>query len=197
MPAVISIPIIVLHKVRISPHQKFALGAFLCLSVCMIAIAIIRVAGVVMGEQLIDMQWEVFWGAIESDIAVIVVSITAFRSLLGMKHSQNRDQKQRAWYTSRLKQGFWKKVSTESSLDTMKELPQIPGATMTGVRTYIRGAGQTMQSSGSDTLYEECESVKGVPGVKDALPIEASMPGPHYRYCWYGLPMHWDVNQRC
>ena len=120
------------------------LGAFLCLSICMIVFAIIRVAGVIIQHKLIDVQWEVFWGAVEADVAVIVVSITAFRSLLGMKNSQNRDQKQqRAWYTYRQKQSFWRKKSTEEEgPDTMKQLPKIPRATITGVRTYIQGAGR-------------------------------------------------------
>lgn len=43
--AVLAIPIWILWRVCLKPNQKFGLAAFLCLSICMIIMAIVRVSG--------------------------------------------------------------------------------------------------------------------------------------------------------
>lgn len=62
----------------------------------MIMIAIIRVSGLRIRKSNIDVQWEVFWQDIEATVAVIMVSITAFRSLMGMKALKAREKRQRS-----------------------------------------------------------------------------------------------------
>lgn len=134
---VISIPVLLLWKVRIKSQQKIFLGIFLCLSICMIMIAIIKVSGLRIRKSQIDVQWEVFWQDVEATVAVIMVSITAFRSMIGMKTLKAREKRQRSWYSYRRKllARNFRKVSKDET--DIEQLPSIPRATLTGMRTFI------------------------------------------------------------
>ncbi|MCJ1465352.1 hypothetical protein MMC07_003970 [Pseudocyphellaria aurata] len=132
------IPVLVLWKVKIQRSQKIFLGMFLCLSLCMIVIAIVRVSGVRV-HQNIDTQWSIFWGEVEANVAVIMVSITAFRSLLGLNALKSRQVKERAWYYCRKKIALEKEAKKLNSNFRANWLPAIPGTTVTGIRTQIWG----------------------------------------------------------
>ena len=84
--------------------------------------------------------WNTFWVQVESCVSVIMVCMTAFRTLfVASKRSKDAQPK----YHKRLpyKQSFWKKKGEI-------ELPNIPiGATMTGMRTLIRENGRTSVGS--------------------------------------------------
>lgn len=67
--------------VKISLKQKLALAAMLCLSVFMIIIAIVRVAGSLLPGDITDTVWLFFWQTMEAAVAVIIVALTGFRSL--------------------------------------------------------------------------------------------------------------------
>ena len=54
----------------------------------MISIAIIRVAFAKLPNQITDTVWLIFWQGIESSVAIITVSLVAFRSLLGPNGSK-------------------------------------------------------------------------------------------------------------
>ena len=69
--------------VKIDLRRKFALATILCLSVFMIIIAIVRVAASVLPGGVTDTAWLFFWQTMEAAVAVITVSLTAFRSLFG------------------------------------------------------------------------------------------------------------------
>lgn len=133
------IPVILLWNVKIKRSQKLLLGLFLCLSICMIITAIVRISGLRLSNKSIDVQWEVFFQQVEASVSVITVSLTAFRSLLGLKALKSREKKDRAWYSYRrmalLKKG---RKTSESELNG-EQLPSIPSATLTGMRTFIRG----------------------------------------------------------
>lgn len=146
------IPVLVLWKVKIQRGQKIFLGMFLCLSLCMIVIAIVRVTGVRVHENL-DTQWSIFWGEVEAIVAVIMVSITAFRSLLGLKVLKSREAKERAWYYYRRKLAFQKDNKKSNFNSRGNWLPAIPGATVTGIRTRIWGErdSKTLDSGVSET----------------------------------------------
>lgn len=106
----------------------------------MIILAIVRVSGIHMKQQnSVDIVWDIFWLEVEAAIAVIMVSITEFRSLLGMKA---REKRERYWLDSRrpkmLARYFKKSTPNEFEL---ADLPYIPGATLTGMRTVIHGTG--------------------------------------------------------
>ena len=85
---IISVPIALLWNVKISLRRKLELGGVLCLSLFMIAIAIVRVALAELPEGITDTTWLVFWQGIESCVAIITVSIVAFRSLLSPQGSK-------------------------------------------------------------------------------------------------------------
>lgn len=80
--------------------QQLGLGIFLCLSVIMTIIAIIRISGYrfhgvgIRGS--IDSTWAFFWLYLEACVAVIMSSITAFRSLFihGSSKTIDRNENQ-------------------------------------------------------------------------------------------------------
>ncbi|KAL8627148.1 hypothetical protein Q9189_007157 [Teloschistes chrysophthalmus] len=79
--AVVSIPIALLWNVRIKLRQKLGIGALLCLSAVMSIIAIVKASGIRTPSDSFDILWELFWQQIEACVAVLMVSITAFRSI--------------------------------------------------------------------------------------------------------------------
>ncbi|KAL9030054.1 MAG: hypothetical protein Q9196_001790 [Gyalolechia fulgens] len=88
----ISIPISLLWNVRIKTRQKLGIGAFLCLSIVMIIIAIIKASGIRTSVDSFDLVWEVFWQQMEACAAVLMVSLTAFRSVF-LSNKQRVDQR--------------------------------------------------------------------------------------------------------
>ncbi|KAF2470517.1 uncharacterized protein BDR25DRAFT_303960 [Lindgomyces ingoldianus] len=87
---IVAIPIWILHNVRIKLTQKFAIGVFLCLSVVMVAITITRTA-VAYHNNRWDMTWEYLILYLESCIAIIMASATAFRTVF-VEHRRRREQ---------------------------------------------------------------------------------------------------------
>lgn len=100
----------------------------------MIIIAIVRISGVSHKKTAVDIVWELFWLGIEAAVAVIMVSVTAFRSLLGIEAQKAREKRK----SKPLIRVFKKTSQNESDL---VQLPSIPGATLTGIRTFINGNG--------------------------------------------------------
>lgn len=136
---VIMIPVILLWNVKIKRSQKLLLGIFLCLSIFMIIIAIMRASGLLRSNRTIDVQWEVFFQHIEASVSVTTVSLTAFRSLLGVRALNSREKKERAWYSHRRILFLKKGRKTSESDFNGDQLPSIPSATLTGLPTFIRG----------------------------------------------------------
>lgn len=185
---VISIPILVLQKSQMKPKQKLGLGIFLCLSLVMILITIIRASNLPNRNPL--STWQYMWLYLEACIATIMASITAFRTLFVQRNSADKKQKAAAaaaavsppsgsYYSSvreklLRKMGRWKRLgggweemssgeragSDEGSAKGGKDLPQVPSATMTGIRTFIYRNGRTVDEdsvvrSGLYTFDEE------------------------------------------
>ena len=141
---VVSIPVALLWKVRINVRQKIGLGVFLCLSLVMAVVSIIRIAGIKLAGGTVDIVWLVFWQQQECSIAVAMVSVSAFRSLFVANASNNVSPKHPKLSS------YWRRrlLQKRSNFDrdngsSGKELPQIPSATLTGMRTMIRGAGMS------------------------------------------------------
>ena len=74
------IPIYLIWLLRARARQKFELAIFLCLSIFMIILAIVRIGGLRYNNR-IDLSWNHFWFHLESCTAVTMLSATAFRSL--------------------------------------------------------------------------------------------------------------------
>ncbi|KAL8791318.1 MAG: hypothetical protein Q9195_005937 [Heterodermia aff. obscurata] len=163
----VAIPLSLLWRVKIRLQQKIILSTFLCLSVCMFAICLVRMMGFsihgntsaividlarMRGMAIdrntgatVDPQWTVFWQLVEASVAVTVVSLTAFRSLYNMKTQQEQKNKKRheLWLSSYRKRLISRKKMrrVDEFGDTVQDehysLPNIPGATLTGMRTFI------------------------------------------------------------
>lgn len=77
---VVAIPVSLLWRVRMKAAQKLALGVFLCLSVCMIIAAIVRLSTIRYHGKP-EAPWSLMWHHIEACVAVTMLSLTAFRSV--------------------------------------------------------------------------------------------------------------------
>jgi len=130
--------------------------ATLSLSISMIIIAIIRMSGYQL-QGVIDLTWQQFWQFAEACVAVLVVSLSVFRSaFVASKRSKASDQKKQAGYWQQVMRR--RKVISETQQDEMVEsLPKVPGATMTGIRTLIRdvesGSGAERQDRTPSTEF--------------------------------------------
>lgn len=148
---IIAIPIRVLWKVKMATRQKIILGTSLCLSICMIIAALIRFSGIGAGGS-IDMSWNIFWMFVEGCIAVIMVSLTVFRSLFtndGFKLPQRKAKaiwSSREWLRNRK---LWEAKKNEIDDD----LPAIPSAALTGMRTLTRAGSQPTRTSVDEIHY--------------------------------------------
>lgn len=129
---VLIIPPWLLWKVKISLRQRIGIGSFLCLSVVMIIIAIIRISRVHASDFEI---WAPFWQQLEACIAVLMLSLTAFRTLYVSTKNSQRQEKNMTSYSHRKR--LWpssKKLQDERYVEL-----NVPGVTLTGMRTVIAG----------------------------------------------------------
>lgn len=130
---VLAIPVWLLWRVRIRPSQKLGLGAFLCLSIGMIVMAITRLSGLHYRGSF-DNIWIFLWQQIEACIAVTMLSLTAFRSIF--VEAKPGSDKASPWVpsTTRLLARRKKPNSSDQCLDNLT----IPSATLTGLSQTFR-----------------------------------------------------------
>lgn len=157
---VVSIPVCLLWKVNISPTQKLGLASFLCLSLIMAIMAIVRVSGLrikmISGDSTFDRIWLNLWQQIEASIAICLVSLTAFRQLFiagGPKRSRGSAK---AWYSSAI--GKLEIQRRTGGVDGFAQLPPTLSATHSSMRTLCRG-GQRIDTSGTSGDEETCWSL--------------------------------------
>ncbi|ETS87116.1 hypothetical protein PFICI_00944 [Pestalotiopsis fici W106-1] len=148
---VVSIPIIILRGSFLSRSTKFGLAVFLCLSIFMAICAIIRIAGFHY-KGLEDDTWEFFWQQVEGAVAVMMASITAFRTLF-VKQTHNdevADHSPLGNIFHRLYMRFQslaraqpeEKPSLNQTRPTIK-FPKLPSPIFTGIRSFIRRNNRT------------------------------------------------------
>lgn len=150
---VLIIPVSLLWRVQIKPRQKLGLGVFLCLSVCMIIVAIIRIGGLHY-HGAFDNTWIFLWQQVESCVAVAMVSLTAFRSVFVANASRRLGKKEVSpWlpYTPKVFRSHRKHASDEQALDELT----IPSATMTGMRTFIGGDREKPSRTGTEVSVSD------------------------------------------
>lgn len=150
--------------------QKLGLGGFFCLSMTMVLIALVRMSVYRRHGNQIDATWHVCWLYLEACVATMMASITAFRTLFvhgGSKQREINAQNQAAMYSWRervlrkIKSGrsdSWQDLSREN-------LPKIPSATLTGIKSFIHHNGRsgnatTMMGDEEDQLHTELVSTK-------------------------------------
>ena len=130
------------------------MGVFLCLNIVVALIAIVRVSGIRYHGN-IDYTWIFFWQHIEVCVAISMVSLTAFRSLFVTTKRQAAAIKVRPWYSS---QTLRLRATKRGKLGSggHEKLPSIPSATITGIRTFIRGSPK-MTTLDSEVGHEYSE----------------------------------------
>ena len=144
---VISIPIIVLRKSSLDLHRKLSIAAVLCLSLLMIAIGLVRaISAALVGTA--DQTWDTFWVQIEASVSVIAVCPMVYRSLFVINHARDKNP-------DRINDNHGRGSVFERVWGRKKPSLQSigVGATLTGMRTVIHGAGRTRLESLDDDGY--------------------------------------------
>ena len=162
---VASFPVILLWNIRISTRQKIGLGAMLSLSLIMASLAIVRISGIRLDDGHVDVIWLAFWGQQECSVAMIMISITAFRSFF-VANAQKRDRSLRYsnvyWPKRLLQKSRFGRSDEANRRDLDIEIPSL-----TGVQTIIRGPTKskptsplTLDSNQELLLFDENKSSK-------------------------------------
>ena len=145
---VLVIPPWLLWKVKISLRQKIGIGSFLCLSLIMIIIAVIRISRVHASDFDI---WFLFLQQLEGCIAVLMLSLTALRTLYVSAKKTQEQQKNKTSYSAR--KHLWpssKKLQDEPYIQL-----DMPSATLTGIRAVI----SSNQSDSWSTKHEDSQDL--------------------------------------
>lgn len=87
----------VLKKSQMKPSDKVGVGVFLCLSVVMAVIAIIRISAYRLRGRSgsLDITWVFLWLYLQACIAIIMACLPAFRFLFTRRRSRSRDEEKR------------------------------------------------------------------------------------------------------
>ena len=140
----------------------------------MIIIALVRVSGFII-KNTFDLVWVMFWHQAQAAVAIIMVSITAFRSVLGIKALKAREKNKREqyWFSNRPKllARYLKKATHDEC--KFEQLSSIPGATLTGMRTFIHGNGICDESKAIGITHM---SEKDLPVAASQEPHEIEAP---------------------
>ncbi|KAI2617896.1 hypothetical protein GGR54DRAFT_607316 [Hypoxylon sp. NC1633] len=194
---IVSIPIIVLRRAKIQTSQKASLGIFLCLSIFMACLAIIRVSKI-HGITGVDIIWEFFWQYMETTIAVLMGSLTVIRSLLIYQANDSGSPHDEADVSdTRFRMRFLRRHKNQTDFESQDVLPEVPSATLTGLRSFIRrnnratiidnNHGTRTDMSHQSTLADSDESYQLISMRKAIHPQEAQQ-GVHHVY-QSSLPM--------
>lgn len=116
--------------------------------------ACVRVTGLGL-EEPYDLNWADFWLEIEACVGVLMVSITAFRTIFVSNTSKaNRERVARPWYSSTVERLRARKRPNSDDPVT-QNLPAIPSATMTGMRTFIAGESDVRKVSFNQVFWDK------------------------------------------
>ncbi len=141
---VLSIPVWLLWRVRIKSSRKCGLAAFLCLSICIIMMAIVRVSGLHNSGKF-DIAWISMWQQVEACVVVTMLLLTSFRSLCVAPNSSAC--KARPWVPS-TKRLLGKRKGAGASNRRLQNLT-IPSVTLTGLCGFVQGNMATMSTQES------------------------------------------------
>lgn len=162
--AVLYIPFQLIWKVNIKLSQKLTLACSLCLTTIVIIFTVTRASGLDWQDKL-DVLWEVYFQIVAAEVGLILVSMTAFRALFVSRAARNQHSRQKSpsvWVKSRYFlrnlidprrriSKYSNDMTGSQKADNMNvgfggELPTIPGATMTGMNTFINRQGEEAKS---------------------------------------------------
>ena len=129
-------------------QQKVPLACFLCLSLGMVCIALVRAAGFRIGDAE-DITWDLYWVFTEACVACIMSSVAVMRAIFGNPISGPPRPGERESYSMRElmarkmrrgpRRGFWWEVDEGDDA----EIAEVPAARLSGVRTLVDGSGQS------------------------------------------------------
>ena len=120
----------------------------------MIIVASIRMSGLHIGTvDTVDLIWELLWQQVECCIGVIMVSFITFRTAFV---GENSLKKKRRWYSPGENMWYRKKRSTDDE-HNIGNLPIIPSATLTGMRTFIQRNSETDTAHVESDVDERCK----------------------------------------
>ena len=191
---VLYIPCQLIWQVKIKLGQKVALAYSLCLTAVIIMITVTRASGLVL-QGKIDVVWEVYFQIVPAEVGLILVSMTAFRALFVSRAARKQHLPQKgpsSWVKSRyylrnlLDPRQWtskysKDMAGDQKNGTTKggfngEFPSIPGATMTGMNTFINHRGEAVES---DIELSTCPA--STVGNQDTSPFSKNASHPESR----------------
>ncbi|KAL9594312.1 MAG: hypothetical protein Q9219_007106 [cf. Caloplaca sp. 3 TL-2023] len=132
---VLTIPVWLLWRVQIGRKQKLGLAGFLCLNICMIIMAIVRVSGI-RYRGVLDLTWTFMWQHIEACVAIAMLSLTAFRSVFVASKPNANNNRASPWAPSTRRMIAKYKISGDGELQRLDDVP-IPSATITGL-SHVR-----------------------------------------------------------
>ncbi|KAI9885079.1 MAG: hypothetical protein M1823_003134 [Watsoniomyces obsoletus] len=164
---ILYIPVRLVWKIQIRWQQKFWLLLTLGLTVVMVVVTITRAAGL-RHQKILDNVWGVYWMFVAAEVALMMTSIAAFRSLfveLGSRwqrqeHGDGEGSGSSRRYSNGIKRlrrlmvgRSWRSKSSSSSPSSSlpssqqdvnnkprpEDLGEIPHGTMSGIRTFIQG----------------------------------------------------------
>ena len=107
------------------------------------------------GTGSVDIVWLVFWQQQECSIAVLMVSISAFRSLFVPSPAKTPQPRQHQCSPSEKRRGIARRRLDPDLYDTHESngLPQIPNAKLTGLATVIGGDRQIEEGADLDQRF--------------------------------------------
>lgn len=156
---IIAIPVRLLWAVRIKPRQKLRLGLSLCLSIFIIITAVVKISRLRDTHGTFNMAWVLFWHYAEACIAVLMVSLTAFSSLFVSQNlSPQRPNIAPSWYAKL----HLRRARRDQDLE-WTDLPSIPPATLTGMRTFI-GRSSESPVEGEEPLSAHSSHIRVTKG---------------------------------
>lgn len=148
---VVSIPILVLRQSHLRLGQKLAMSSFLSLSLAMVVMAIMRVSNL---PGVASINSHVFWGHMEACVAILMASLTSYRSIFVLRQERKRQEKRmKLAPRSRSRWGFRTGLNDEDL-----SLPTVPRATLTGIRTMVWRNNRTMD--GRAVVHTEGEAME-------------------------------------
>lgn len=129
------------------PTQKLAVATFLCLSIFTFLINAIRITGSArIRHGHIDPVWGWFWEYIESCVATIIASMSAFSPL----YFDNRDRLNKAEEKKAKSEVRWENVGREG-------FPAAPLATLTRIHRFLYDDARLIE--GTETIESTSDSV--------------------------------------
>jgi len=178
---ILAIPIRLIWVIRIQWSQKVILSFSLCLTIVVIVLALIRASGLVTRGQasdmsqsgpILDVVWELYWQFLSTDVGLVLTASTAVRTLFVVK-SQNNESILPQWakrvYRGLTSPRYWRSKRSSGGSEGPSnrsntqhyDLPAIPSATMTGIRTFINGGGKNAWNDSSIMRSQVIEESSG------------------------------------